>query len=137
MRFQNKSNSNMFTLGFLTAVTLAPGTVVGATNQIALTLVVRVAVALALPAEAGKPFAAVASITVAGFIAGLVCAADEFPGAVFVAEALVAVVVRATDEFPRAVLFFDAMMFADTLHLTGDLPRTVIKSVDPREPGVS
>ena len=106
-------NSILLTSRFLTAV--APGAVVGATNQIALALVVRVAVALAILAEAGKPFAAVASITVAGFIAGLVCAADKFPRAVFVAEALVAVVVRATDEFPRAVLFFDAMMFADTL----------------------
>lgn len=98
----------MFTLGFLTAVILAPGTVVGATNQIALTLVVRVAVALTLLAEARKVFAAVASTTVAWLPAVLVSATDEFPGAVFVTDTLVAVLVRATDEFPRAVSLFEA-----------------------------
>ena len=94
------------TSGFLTAV--APGAVVGATNQIALTLVVRVAVALSILAEAGKFFAAVASITVAGFIAVHVSATDEIPKAVLVTDALVTVLVRATDEFPGAVSLFEA-----------------------------
>ena len=127
---QSKNNSTLVTSWSLAAVTLAPGAVVGAAHQIALALVVRVAVALALPAEAGKPFAAVASITFAGLMAILVSATEEFHGALFVADALVTVLVCATEELPGAASLFVAGEFADALPLIGAGPGPVGCSVE-------